>query len=153
MDSHPLDGISWDCTYDANVLKKFDRWKILDAGCNAICEPHNYNLLAVHVPDYFPLSNDDKFSNRNKYWKCEKSTFLRALTIETGSAVRDVAGGLMQGLNLDLSDLRILMSYIFIFFLVITAMWFFGRLMLNYYNKNTFYYSLPSKSRMKKILM
>ena len=136
--SHPLDGISWDCSYDTHILKMYDKWKILEAGCNAICEPHNYNLLASHISGYFPLNNDESYlSNKNKYWKCENSTFLRALTIEMGSTVRDVAGGLMQGLNLNLSELRTLALYVFIFILSVTALWFFGKIIMNYYNNNT----------------
>lgn len=94
--SHPLDGISWDCKYNVEFLQTRDKWGILDAGCKAICDPHNYNKLAPYAPGYDSINLN--LLDKLQYYRCERSTLLHSIAVEAGNIVYDVATGFTQSM-------------------------------------------------------
>lgn len=93
---HPLNDISWTCAFNTEKLKPWDRWGILDAGCKAICDPYNYNLLVNHVSGYHAINSN--LLDDSLHYRCETSTFLHSLAVEAGDVVYEVATGLADSL-------------------------------------------------------
>ena len=96
-EEHPLfNKDKWDCDFDKfNATTNIDReyvQKIVQLGCNGLCNLKNFNMLANFTSGdnlYNKVTAEEKFK---KYmFVCERPTFLRTLIDETGGVVGQVA--------------------------------------------------------------
>ena len=87
---HPLyNQKKWDCSYNKFPIGNNQIDRILNLGCNGLCNWKNFNILAkTSKGEYEPITyNDDD----DKYvYKCETINMLQALSISTGDAFSDL---------------------------------------------------------------
>lgn len=149
MEQHPLFGVTkWECDYrhDADS-KEVD--EILHAGCQGLCDWLNFNILAQNTQEYSPIDlntesgeegevedeeDDDREALLFKYiYRCEKSTFLRALTVAVFDIVDETITGFSQSqlgqktFNFIRSQARRAMLWLIVFVLILVAVRFFTK--------------------------
>ena len=92
---HPLYNVNkWDCKYKNFPLgdEKVDR--ILNLGCNGLCNWENFNVLATLTQgEYQPLLD---YNDTRYVYKCETVNFLQALSSTTGDAISHTFSGLLD---------------------------------------------------------
>ena len=99
-DSHPLYGKpKWDCDYDEFSLDNNDddddHHKIMNEGCRGLCNLENFNRLAQFTNGKYQPVVVNLDAERNKYvYRCEKTTFLAALSNVSGNILSDTIEGL-----------------------------------------------------------
>lgn len=109
---HPLyNKKKWDCNYDKFPIGNNQVDRILNLGCNGLCNWKNFNILAKTTKgEYEPIIYDDD----DKYvYKCETINMLQALTISTGDAFSDLFDW-----NLDNHFINTVLRIIFIVILI-----------------------------------
>ena len=117
---HPLyNKKKWDCNYNKFPKGNNQIDKILNLGCNGLCNLENFNILAKTTNgEYEPIT----YKQFDKYiYKCETMTILQALSISTGDVLNETFSGFFDsdlGKHLIKNILRILFIIMLIYILI-----------------------------------
>ena len=111
---HPLYYVDkWDCNYKNFPLGNERVDRIINMGCNGLCNWENFNFLATLTQgQYQPLVDYDE----TRYvYKCETVSFLQAVSSSTGDAISHTFSGLF---NSDLGQ-QLVTTLFRVFFIMI----------------------------------
>lgn len=118
-EEHPLYNVKnkWDCKF-SNFKSNAKVDGILSLGCNGLCDWENFNVLASYSNSnkYKPIDNIGD-EHHEYLFKCEKMTFLRAISTSTSNAFNELFFDSNFGKSIIKSIIRIFIIIILIFFL------------------------------------
>ena len=140
---HPLyDKRKWDCDFAAFQETRSSQ-EIINLGCNGLCDPTNFNILASSSLNgaFSPYPNLNE--NGEYVFRCEKVTFLRHIAELLGDGVDDIVDGISHSnlgkRVLDMFDLKPLKSVMLIFLIILLLYVLYVRY-FKFWSRNYFFY-------------
>ena len=141
-EEHPLyDKPKWDCEF-ARFQNTKSSEEIISLGCNGLCDPANFNILASLSNEAFsPYPKLDE--NPDYVFKCEKVTFLRRIAELLGDGVDDIVDGISHSnlgkRVLDIFDLKPVKNIILLCFIILLLYFLYIRY-FKFWSRNYFFY-------------